>query len=567
MFYFLIFLIALISTALLTLLVKRIAVYFKIIDQPDSPGALGDSAVAEVNGQAALASDGQAVAGVGGKFVALMDDENVAKPSRKIHKQATPLLGGVAIFIVYFILLFLFSDRFLAGDLRFNHLLGFALGALFLIIGGVLDDKYDLKPSRQIIFPLLAIGAVILGGVEVAKISNPAGGVIDLRPLVFVSPLLIFFWLLGMMYTTKLLDGVDGLVSGIGAIGGLVIFLFTLTTRYYQPDIAFAALLFSAACLGFLIFNWHPAKIFLGEGGSLLVGYVLGVLAIISGGKIAIALLIMGLPVLDVAWTIFRRLLKGKNPFRTADCAHLHHRLLAAGLSPQKTVLIFYFFALAFGLSGLFLQSRGKFWALVILGVLMLLLVIFFSFRKLSGHQPRLPRLLLHICCAPCGSYISRERLQSRFDLTWYFYNSNLNSPEEYEKRLLYVKKMAAEFKIPLIIEPYNHPVWQAKIKGRENDPECGPRCLICYRDRLAKTARLAREKKFDFFSTTLLVSPYKDGEAIRKISRVLAAESGVAFLDEDFQADDGYRRSHEFAKEKGFYRQKFCGCEYSLRK
>lgn len=296
--------------------------------------------------------------------------------SRKIHTQATPLLGGLAIFLSYFSLLFLFSDRFLSGNLHWPHLIGFFIGALLIIIGGVLDDKYDLPPQRQIIFPLLAVAAVILGGVEITKISNPFGGFLDLSSLFLVSPIIIALWLLGMMYTTKLLDGVDGLVSGLGAIGGFIIFLFTVTTRYYQPDIAFAAILLTGASLGFLAFNWHPAKIFLGEGGSLLIGYILGVLAIISGGKIAIALLIMGIPILDVALTIVRRLALGHNPFRFADRRHLHHRLLSLGLGQRMTVLIFYILSLAFGLSGLFLQSRGKFWALIGLGGVMFFLVV-----------------------------------------------------------------------------------------------------------------------------------------------------------------------------------------------
>ncbi len=145
-----------------------------------------------------------------------------------------------------------------------------------------MDDKYNLAPQQQIIFPLLAIALLIFGGVGIERISNPFGGQIDLDSFAFISQGLLIVWALGMMYTTKLLDGVDGLVSGVGAIGALVIFLFTLTTRYFQPDIALAAVLLLGSLSGFLIFNWHPAKIFLGEGGSLLIGYILGVLAIIS---------------------------------------------------------------------------------------------------------------------------------------------------------------------------------------------------------------------------------------------------------------------------------------------
>jgi len=299
---------------------------------------------------------------------------------RKIHSRPVSLFGGAAIFLAYFGTLFIFHNHFLAGNLDWPQLWGFFSGALFLMIGGFLDDKYNLPPRQQIIFPFLAVLAVIAGGVEITKITNPFGGLLSLEKMLLVGPALIFFWLAGMMYTTKLLDGVDGLVSGLGAIGGLIIFLFTLTTRYYQPDIALAALILVVVCLGFLIFNFNPARVFLGEGGSLLIGYILGVLAIISGGKIAITLLVMGIPVLDVFWTIARRLARGRNPFKSADKKHLHHRLLALGLNQKQTVFVFYGLALFFGLSGLFLQSRGKFWALVGLLVIMLSIVIAFWF-------------------------------------------------------------------------------------------------------------------------------------------------------------------------------------------
>jgi UDP-GlcNAc:undecaprenyl-phosphate GlcNAc-1-phosphate transferase len=535
MFYFLIFIVTFALTAILTGLIRKVALHFKIVDNPDSPAG--------------------SVAG-----------------GRKIHNRPIPLLGGLAIFLGYFSILLIFHKYFLIGNLHWSHLLGFTAGGLIIMIGGFLDDKYNLRPYQQIIFPLLAIAAVILGGVEIAKITNPFGGVIDLRTWFFISPLLIAVWLLGLMYTTKLLDGVDGLVSGVSAIGGVIIFLFTLTSRYYQPDIAFAACLLAAACFGFLIYNFNPAKIFLGEGGSLLLGYILGVLAIISGGKIAIALLIMGVPVLDVAWTILRRLYQGHNPFRFADKNHLHHRLLALGLSQKKTVLVFYALSLVFGLSGLFLQSRGKLFALIGLGGVMFIFILVFwrlDKRTVNGtlasvSRAAKPSLLLHVCCAPCATYISRERLAEKYNLTWYFYNSNLDSLEEYQRRLAAVKIVTKKYHWPLIIEPYNPQAWQKMIKGHENDVERGGRCQLCYRDRLTKTVQLAKQKKFDFFTTSLLVSPYKDTEAIKRISQGLAEQSPVKFLVSDFQADNGYQKSQALAKELGLYRQKFCGCVYS---
>ena len=518
--YILIFFLSLILAVLFTIVIKQLALHFNIIDAPGE---------------------------------------------RKIHTTVKPLLGGLAVFFAFFSTIFLFSSRFLAGDLEWRHLLGFFIGGLFIIIGGFLDDKYNLPAKVQIIFPVLAISAVILGGVQIEKITNPWGGLWQLNEVFLLGPGLIFLWLLGMMYTTKLLDGVDGLVSGMGVIGSLIIFLFTLTTQYYQPDIALAAISLAGAGAGFLIFNFHPAKIFLGEGGSLFFGYALGVLAIISGGKIAIALLIMGIPILDVAWTIIRRSFQGKNPFKFADKKHLHHRLLNLGLSQRQTVFVFYIFALSFGASGLFLQSRGKMLVLIFLLVIMLTIVLLLRFLD-RRRELKKPSLLLHICCAPCGTYVTRDILMPKYRVTWFFYNPNLNSLEEYEQRLGAVKIAAKKIKVRLIVVPYNHEAWLKKIKNRENDPERGARCIICYLDRLRETAKLSLEKKFDFFGTTLLVSPYKDKEVIMKLVSDLVISFNVKFLSENLQTAENYRLSQELAKDIGLYRQKFCGCEYSLK-
>jgi UDP-GlcNAc:undecaprenyl-phosphate GlcNAc-1-phosphate transferase len=514
------FFVALILSLILTPLIKKVAFKYQIIDQPDF--------------------------------------------ARKIHQKPIPLLGGVAIFVVFFTVIFLFSKQLTLGNLELSHWLGFLTGALILVIGGTLDDKYNLGPKKQIIFPLLAIASILIGGVEINKLSNPFGGYFDLASVAWLSPIFIFIWLLGMMYTTKLLDGVDGLVGGVSAIGALVIFLFTLTTKYYQPDIAFASLVLVGAILGFLFYNFNPASIFLGEGGSLFLGYALGVLAIISGGKIAIALLVMGIPILDVAWTIFRRLLSGKNPFKTADKKHLHHRLLAAGLSQKQTVLVFYACSALFGLSGLFLQSQGKLLALGGVVFLMFLLVVSFSYWSFKNNNK--PSLLLHICCAPCSVYLIKEVLKKEFNITLYFNNSNLCSEEEYAQRLSWVKWIAETEKLPLIIEPYQHEAWLNLVKGREADPEKGARCLLCYRGRLEASAKLAKEKGIKYFATSLSVSPYKDVQAISAISKELASKYQVDYLDRDFQVNNIYQKSQELAKELGFYRQKFCGCEFTKR-
>lgn len=522
-FYLLPFILAFLLAIVFTLLIKKIAWRFGFLDKPNK--------------------------GEEGK--------------RKIHSKTTPLLGGTAIFISFFLVLFIFSSRFLSGDLNINHLLGFFIGALILIIGGALDDKYNLNPLKQIIFPILAVASIILGGVEINTLSRLSGGLIFLSSL--ASGILIFIWLLGMMYTTKLLDGVDGLVSGVGLIASFIIFLFTLSSSYFQPDIALAAVIFTGAILGFLVFNWHPAKIFLGEGGSLLIGFILGVLSIISGAKIAIALLVMGIPILDVMWTIIRRIIKGKNPFRFSDRQHLHHRLLDTGLSQRKTVFVFVSLSFIFGFSGLFLQTRGKFLALAVLLVLMFLIILFFYYLGKTKKNNNLPKLLFHICCAPCSSFVTKEILKPKYNVTWYFYNSNLASKEEYDKRLKEVKKMAKLFKIPLIVQAYSHNDWLNKVKGLENEPECGKRCKICYFDRLDKAFKLASDRQFDLVATSLLVSTYKDEESINNISNMLSKKYNIKVLSDNIRSVEIFRKSQEYAKELGIYRQKFCGCEFSI--
>jgi len=315
-------------------------------------------------------------------------DNPASAPERKIQKKSVPFLGGTAIFIAFFLVLTLsliFSPDLAVGkNISFNEILVIIFSGLVLIIGGGLDDKFNLSPVKQIIFPIMSIIILIIGSVGTREITNPLGGTFQLN--FWQWPIFTSVWMMGMMYTTKLLDGLDGLVSGLSVIGSFIIFLLSMATRWYQPDTAFIALIFSGATLGFLFWNFNPARIFLGEGGALFCGFMLGVLSIIAGGKIATALLIMGIPILDVVWVIIRRrFFERKNPFRAADKKHLHFRLLEAGLSQRQAVALYYLFAIIFGSLTLFLQSRDKLLALGILLILMVMVgaaVVYFNGRK-----------------------------------------------------------------------------------------------------------------------------------------------------------------------------------------
>jgi UDP-N-acetylmuramyl pentapeptide phosphotransferase/UDP-N-acetylglucosamine-1-phosphate transferase len=205
--------------------------------------------------------------------------------------------------------------------------------------------------------------------------------------IVLLADLFAFFWLMTMTYTTKFLDGLDGLVSGITTICAVILFALSLNKEVAQPETALLAIIFAGASLGFLIFNFHPAKIFLGEGGSLYTGFMLGVLAIISGAKIATALLILGIPLLDVLWVIFRRIFLKSSPFM-ADKKHLHFRLLDIGLSHRMAVALLWLLSLIFGIAALFLGSQQKLISLIILFILMIILaIILVVFNKSCTFQ------------------------------------------------------------------------------------------------------------------------------------------------------------------------------------
>lgn len=299
---------------------------------------------------------------------------------RKIHEKPVPLLGGIALYVaIVAVVAAVLAARpeWLTINMSMQQLVMVAISGLIIVIGGTIDDVYNLKPAQQIAFPIVAILVTLLGGVELTHITNPFGGVIALGVL---GNILVFAWLLGVTYTTKLLDGLDGLATGVVAIGAFMIFALSEFTKFYQPDVALLALIVSMTCAAFLLFNFHPASIFLGESGSLFLGYMLGVLAIIAGGKIATTLLVMGLPILDVAWVIVRRLWQRKSVIR-GDAWHLHHRLLKSGFSHRGAVLFMYVVSVAFGSLTLVLQSKQKLIALALVVVFMVFLGVWLVWR------------------------------------------------------------------------------------------------------------------------------------------------------------------------------------------
>lgn len=177
------------------------------------------------------------------------------------------------------------------------------------------------------------------------------------------------------------------------------------------------------------------------------------------------------------------------------------------------------------------------------------------------------PQLLLHVCCAPCSSYVL-EYLSHYFDITLLFYNPNISPVSEYAYRAdelqRLVREMPHEHTVQCQIIPYDPTPFAAIARGREHLPERGERCTACYRLRLEETARTAKEGRYDYFTTTLSISPLKDAERLNAIGAELAEQYGIPYLYSDFKKREGYKRSIQLSAAYKLYRQDYCGCVYS---
>ena len=183
-------------------------------------------------------------------------------------------------------------------------------------------------------------------------------------------------------------------------------------------------------------------------------------------------------------------------------------------------------------------------------------------------EENKAPRLLLHSCCAPCSSYVL-EYLSNYFQITVFYYNPNIFPESEYTKRILeqqtLIEKMKVKHPVSFIAGHYDKKRFYEMARGLEEVKEGGKRCMKCYELRLRETAQVAKEGEFDYFTTTLSISPLKNADRLNEIGRSLEEEYGVKYLLSDFKKKNGYKRSIELSKLFGLYRQDYCGCEFSM--
>jgi UDP-GlcNAc:undecaprenyl-phosphate/decaprenyl-phosphate GlcNAc-1-phosphate transferase len=295
----------------------------------------------------------------------------VDRPSpRRVNTRPIPRAGGIAVaagflgVAVPFVLLNGVAHWVPTPlNIEERDLIALFGGGLVAAIIGALDDLYDLRARWQLLGQIgLALIAVVLG-IGITLVSNPIGGGIIGFPAAFSVGFTVF-WIVGMINSINWIDGLDGLSTGVALIASVTLGLISLTTQVSQPLIAVLCFALAGALAGFLRWNFHPARIFTGTTGVQFVGYTLAVLAILGSAKVAVALLVLGVPIIDTFWIIVGRLSHGRSPF-TPDRSHIHHRLLDLGLSHRGTVLVIYAICAVLGVLALLVQEVTQAYAFI----------------------------------------------------------------------------------------------------------------------------------------------------------------------------------------------------------
>lgn len=322
----------------------------------------------------------------------------VDKPNyRKVHAKVMPRLGGLAIFIGA-------AAGYFAGGLHNEKVTAITVGAILIVILGMLDDKYEISAKVKLLGQIVVASLIVFSGLTVDLLTIPYVGNFELG--IWSYPVTIF-WIVAFTNAINLIDGLDGLSAGISAIG--------ITTIAVMAGMAGAQLIFTfsliliGSIIGFLFYNFHPAKIFMGDTGALFLGYCISILSLLGLYKsvtlfsFIVPVIILGVPVFDTTFAIIRRI-ANKRPISAPDKSHLHHRLLALGLSHRNTVLAIYAFGILFGISALIL-SESTMWGTIF--IIFGLLVITEVIAEVIGlvHERYRPFLTIYRKMTGKGSY------------------------------------------------------------------------------------------------------------------------------------------------------------------
>lgn len=312
------------------------------------------------------------------KLAIYLDVIDVPKDERRVHKKPIPLLGGLAIFLAFFVTLILKGGPLTKPET------GILVGVSIVVLGGFLDDKYDLRPWQKLLFQIGAAVTLIFFNIKINLITNPLFTGNQYLSIGWISYPLTILWVVGVTNALNLIDGLDGLAAGIGLISSLTLLVIAILNS--RTEAMFFTSILAGSILGFLPYNFNPASIFLGDTGAQLLGFLLAAISIEGALKsaaafaIAVPILAMGLPIYDTLFAMIRRKINGK-PIMQADKGHLHHRLLAMGLSQRQAVIIMYLISAvlgSFAVIAMQLSSQRGYFLLA--GVMLILVILGWKF-------------------------------------------------------------------------------------------------------------------------------------------------------------------------------------------
>lgn len=299
---------------------------------------------------------------------------------RRQHTRPVSRIGGVGLLLGFLLVsgwLYWAGPRPADTNLHLP-LLGAWLGTVVAMLGGLADDKFEFKAAPQFAIQFIAVIIALLTDVFIEEVTLPLIGPTKFPPLIVV--MLTALWVMGMMNTVNWLDGLDGLAGGVGAIAAALFAIHSFQLQ--QPEVALYSLALAGACVGFVIFNFFPARVFLGSAGALGLGYALAALSIIAPARVATALLVMAIPIADVAFQIIHRWQRGQSPLQ-GDRGHLHFRLVDLGFSQRQIVLGYWLFCALFGAAALLLPSPAlKLIAILVLSAFVVILLLTLSRRQ-----------------------------------------------------------------------------------------------------------------------------------------------------------------------------------------
>ncbi|HEV2250490.1 MAG TPA: MraY family glycosyltransferase [Candidatus Limnocylindria bacterium] len=313
---------------------------------------------------------------------------------RRTHPEPIPRIGGLGIAIAFGLAVFAFwlVDRLnghpflIPEEVRTPRFTLTAMAAFLGLAVGVLDDALDLRARWQLLGYFAIAAIIVAAGIRVDFINDPRGdGLIQLAPPIAIG--FTVFWIVGMNNALNFIDGLDGLAAGVAAIAAVALGATALLPAVNEPFVAWMNFTLAGAIAGFLVFNVHPAKVFLGTTGVAFVGTMLAVLSIFGTAKVAAALLVLGVPIIDTFYVIVRRLVTGQAPF-APDRGHFHHKLLDVGLSHRQAVLLIY--AITLGLGALAFLSSGRAQTYAFVGVLVLFGVVVLALSQRSAKAEEL---------------------------------------------------------------------------------------------------------------------------------------------------------------------------------